>query len=121
MRYGHRMANRGVESAIGFGVAAALRQDPRYFRKPNAGIKARMGNAFSQAVVTHTDRGAKTFAAWRVAGSYGAQFVSNAWRPESERGVGDTMVRGTLSIGYDATANLFKEFWPDIKRRVFKK
>ena len=62
MRYGHRMANRGVESAIGFGVAAALRQDPRYFRKPNAGIKARMGNAFSQAVVTHTDSGAKTFA-----------------------------------------------------------
>jgi hypothetical protein len=115
------MANRGVESAIGFGVAAALRQDARYFRKPNAGIKARMWHAFSQAVVTHTDSGGKTFAAWRVAGNYGAQFMSNAWRPESERGVGDTMVRGTVSVGYDGAANLFKEFWPDIKRRLFKR
>ena len=35
-RYGHRILNRAVENAIGLGVTAALRQDPRYFRNPEA-------------------------------------------------------------------------------------
>ena len=71
--------------------------------------------------MTRTDGGGKTFAAWRVAGNYGGQFVSNAWRPERQTGVGDTMIRGTVSMGFDAASNVFKEFWPDIRRRVFKK
>lgn len=121
LRYGHRMANRGVESAIGFGVAAALRQDGRYFRNPDVGVGRRILHAVTRTFVTRTDSGGQTFSAWRFAGNYGAQFVSNAWRPESERDVGTTMIRGTLSISYDAASNIFKEFWPDIKRKVFKK
>jgi len=120
-RFGHRMANRGVESAIGFGVAAALRQDGRYFRNPEARVGRRMLHAVSQTFVTRTDSGGKTFSAWRFAGNYGAQFISNTWRPESDRDVGDTMLRGTISISYDAASNIFKEFWPDIKRKIFKK
>ncbi len=121
MRYGHRMANRGVESVIGFGVAAALHQDGRYFRNPEAGVGRRVLHAVSQTFVTRTDSGGRTFSAWRFAGNYGAQFVSNAWRPESQRDVGETMLRGTFSIGYDAASNIFKEFWPDVKRRIFKR
>jgi hypothetical protein len=121
MRYGHRMATRGIESGIGFGVAALLRQDGRYFRKPSAGVRGRILHSVSQTFVTHTDNGGRTFSAWRFAGNYGAQFVSNGWRPQSEHDVGETMLRGTLSIGYDAASNLFKEFWPDIRRKIFKR
>src|SRR5262245_9296320 len=120
IRYGHRMLNRGVESGIGFGVAALLHQDGRYFRKPSAGFGGRVLHSMSQTFVTHTDNGGRTFSAWRIGGNYGAQFVSNAWRPESQRNVGDTMLRGTLSLGYDAASNLFKEFWPDIRGKIFK-
>jgi hypothetical protein len=120
-RYGHRLLNRGVENMIGFGVAAALHQDGRFFRRGEGGIGGRLVSAWKQTFVTHTDSGGRTISAWRFAGNYGAQFVSNAWRPESQRGVGDTMLRGTISISYDLAANTFKEFWPDIKRRVFKK
>jgi hypothetical protein len=121
MRYGHRMANRGVESVIGFGVAAVLHQDGRYFRNPEAGAGRRILHAVSQTFVTRTDSGGRTFSAWRFAANYGAQFVSNAWRPESQRDAGETMLRGTVSIGYDAAANIFKEFWPDVKRKIFKR
>ena len=121
IRYGHRMANRGVESVIGFGVSTALGQDARYFRKPNAGVKTRLLHAMSQAILTRKDDGGITFSAWRVGGNYGAQFVSNVWRPERQRGFGDTMLRGTYSVGYDAASNIFKEFWPDIKRKIFKR
>jgi hypothetical protein len=120
-RYGHRLLNRGVENIIGFGVAAALHQDGRFFRLGEGSFGRRLRHAVSQVFVTHTDTGGRTFSAWRFAGNYGAQFVSNAWRPESERGVGDTMLRGTIStIGFDAGSNAFKEFWPDIKRRIFR-
>jgi hypothetical protein len=120
-RYGHRILNRAAENAIGLGVSAALRQDPRYFRDPEASGGGRVWNALKQVVVTRTDGGGKTFAAWRVAGNYGGQFVSNSWRPERQRNVGDTMIRGSVSMGLDAASNVFKEFWPDIRRRIFKK
>ena len=120
-RYGHRLLNRAAENAIGLGVTAALRQDPRYFRNPEASGGRRVLHALTQVVVTRTDGGGKTFAAWRFAGNYGGQFVSNTWRPERQRGFGDTMVRGSFSLGLDAASNVFKEFWPDIRRRVFKR
>jgi len=120
-RYGHRVANRAVETAIGLGVALALREDARYFRRPTGTVKQRIVNAISQTVVTRTDGGAKTFPAWRLAGDYGGQFVTNLWRPDRETGAGDTMLRGTISLGYDAASNVFKEFWPDIRRKVFRR
>ena len=110
IRYGHRMLNRGVESGIGFGVAALLHQDGRYFRKPSAGFGGRVLHSVSQTFVTHTDNGGRTFAAWRVGGNYGAQFVSNAWRPESERNVGDTMLRGTSPWATTQSRTFSKSF-----------
>jgi hypothetical protein len=120
-RYGHRVLNRAVENAIGFGVAVALREDGRYYRRPRGTVVQRIGNALSQTVTTRTTEGNLTFPGWRLAGNFGAQFVSNAWRPESQRGAGDTMLRGTISISYDAAANVFKEFWPDIRRKLFRR
>ena len=117
-RLGHKVANRTVENSIGFLVAAPLHQDPRYFRSGETGFWRRSGHAMGSTFVTRTDSGGRTLAVWRFAGNYGAQFVSNAWRPERQTGTGDTMLRGTVSIGYDMGSNWFKEFWPDIRKRV---
>ena len=120
-RFGHRMATRGVENGIGFVVASALHEDPRYFYLSQGTVGQRVGHGLKSAILTRTDNGGWRPSIWRVTSNYGAQFVSNAWRPESEHGVGDTLVRGTLSIGYDAAFNVFKEFWPDIRRKVFRR
>jgi hypothetical protein len=120
-RYGHRLATRGVETGIGFGVAALLRQDGRYFRLSEGSVGERIGHSLRHTMLTRTDSGGRTFAVWRLVGNYGAQFVSNAWRPASENRNGDALVRGTISIGYDAASNIFKEFWPDIRRKLLKR
>jgi hypothetical protein len=120
-RYGHRLANRAVETGIGFGVAALLREDGRYFRLSEGGVGQRIKHSLRHTMLTRTDNGGRTIAVWRLVGNYGAQFVSNTWRPASENSTGDALVRGTISIGYDAASNVFKEFWPDIKRKVFKR
>jgi hypothetical protein len=119
-RYGHRILNRTVETTMGLGVAAALHQDPRYFRLAEGGFRRRTGHAISYVLLTRTDSGRKTFSVWRVTSNYGAQFVSNTWRPRNTSS-GDALVRGTISLGFDAASNIFKEFWPDIRRIVFHK
>jgi hypothetical protein len=93
--------------------------DPRYFRSGEKGFGRRVGHAIGATFTTRRDNGKKTIAVWRFAGNYGSQFVANTWRPERQTGTGDTLLRGTASIGYDCASNVFKEFWPDIRKHVF--
>jgi hypothetical protein len=120
-RFGHKYANRGMENAIGFLVAAPLHQDPRYFRSGDSGLWRRTQHALLSSVITRTDSGGETIAAWRFAGNYGAQFISNAWRPARQTTIGDTLKRGTVSVGYDAISNLVKEFWPEFREKVLRR
>jgi hypothetical protein len=119
-RYGNKIATRTVENGIGFLVSVPLRQDPRYFQPTETGLWERVRHALIYTVLTPTDNGGRTFATWRFAGNYGAQFVSNSWRPERYRTVSDTLRRGTVSVGYDAAANVFRAIWPDVKRKFLK-
>ena len=119
-RFGHKVATRGAENAIGFAVAAPLKQDPRYFRSGEGGALHRTRHALMWTITTRTDDGGRAPAYWRFAGNFGASFVSNAWRPDRQTNMRDTMVRGTVSVGYDALSNVVKEFWPEIRRTVFR-
>src|SRR5207247_10051922 len=46
--------------------------------------------------------------------------LQNAYYPRHERSLGDTMNRFAGALGSDATSNILREFWPDI-RRIFRK
>jgi hypothetical protein len=117
-RYGHKLLNRVVENTIGFGVAAAFKQDPRYFYSGQQGAWRRLKYAVVNTFVTRTDSGGRTVSLWRFAGNYGGQFVANTWRPERIATTREAFERGTLSVGFDVGANIFKEFWPDIRKKL---
>jgi hypothetical protein len=102
-RYGHKLLNRGVENAIGFSVAAAFRQDPRYFRSGEQGVWRRTKYAIVNTFVTRTDSGGRTISLWRFAGNYGASFVSNSWRPDRINNTSHALVQGILA-GHQAQA-----------------
>jgi hypothetical protein len=120
--YGRRFASNAgytvVRNALGFGLDATLRQDPRYFKSKRRGFGPRTADALRQIFVSRTDRGGETFAFWRFGSAYGAGFIANTWMPKSSNTAGDAMINGTISIGADAAANLYYEFWPDIKKRL---
>jgi len=120
-RYGDKTGTRAAENGIGLVAAAALHQDPRYFRSGETGFWRRTQYAVKATVLTRNDSGERSIAIWKFSANYGAQFVSNAWRPDRVTPVPDTLARGTVSMGYDAASNLFKEFWPDIRQRVFRR
>ena len=120
-RYGHKLGVRAIKSGIGLLVAMPLQQDPRYFYSDEPGLWRRTTHAVTSTFVTRTDNGGRALSLWRITGNYGAQFASNAWRPERQTGVSDTLMRATVSLGMDAATNIIKEFWPDIRRHVFRR
>jgi hypothetical protein len=120
-RLGHKMASKTAKNLIGFAAATVFREDPRYFPAEGSGFWKRSGHAIADVFTTRKDSGKRSISIWRFAGIYGSQFVSNTWRPAPDSQASDALVRGTISIGFDTAQTVFKEFWPDIRRTLFRR
>lgn len=122
--FGQRVASQYGRFAVGetieFGVSAFRREDPRYYRIPDASFGKRIGHALKSGVWVRTADGTHhTLALSRIANAYGSRAIQLAWLPPQHRTFGRVMLRGTVSLGLNASMNLFSEFWPDVKKRVF--
>ena len=97
-----------------------LHQDPRYFRKGHGGGWARLGYACEQIFVTHNDTGRTAINYSELIGNSTAVAISNAYYPDN-RDARDAGVRLANQLGVDMTANILKEFWPEISRKFSRK
>lgn len=97
-----------------------LHQDPRYYRKDEGSIASRVAYSFSRVFVTRSDSGRKEFNASMVLGSITSTALSNAYYPPRARGVGITLGNIGWSLVDDGASNVFREFWPDVARRLRK-
>jgi len=122
--YGVRFASGYGRVLIGrtirFGVAAFDHEDPRFLRSNETGFWRRARFATVHYFVVPTDKGSQIPAFSRFAGAYGAAFISNAWYPESRANSYHAALRGTTALSAGFAWNMFREFWPDIKRRIRK-
>jgi hypothetical protein len=55
----------------------------------------------------------------RLVAVSGSNFTSNAWRPDSEANTGHAVERIGLGFLGRMGKNVFDEFWPDVKQRIF--
>lgn len=122
--FGRRVASQYGRFAVGetieFGVSAFHSEDPRYYRMPDASVGRRIGHALISGVWVRTADGThNTVALARIANAYGSRAIQMAWLPPPYRTFSRVMTRGSASLGLKASTNLFREFWPDIKKRVF--
>lgn len=97
----------------------ALKQDPRYFPKATGSFFARTGYALSREVITRGDNGKNQFNTSELLGNAVAAGISNAYYPAVNRSFGNTANKWAQQIGLDAAFNVMKEFWPDVRRKVF--
>jgi hypothetical protein len=111
----------GIHGVLAFGLDATLRQDPRYYRAGGTGFWRRTGHAVRGTILTHTDSGGETFSTWRIGSAYGEEFLSNLWYPRRLDTPGLGFEQGTIRLGFDLAANLGSEFWPDIRKKVFRR
>jgi hypothetical protein len=120
-RFGSSLAYGGIRNTLGFGLDTVLHQDPRYHRAGDGGLWRRMKQVFRGTILTHTDSGKETLAAWRLVSAYGAAFISNQWYPDRDNTVKLGLAEGSTQIGFDLLVNLSSEFWPDVKKKLLRR
>jgi len=96
-----------------------LHQDPRYFVKGEGGFWKRTGYAMSREVITRGDDGLNHFNTSELAGNAVAAGISNAYYPATDRSLGKTMNKWGQQIALDTAFNVMKEFWPDVRQKLF--
>jgi len=120
-RYGHSHGRRMIRNTIDLGVATWRGEITTYSRCRCSGFGPRLGHAVKSTFIRRTNDGGTTLALGHFAGSYGSGFAANLWMPGSHNDFGDGLRRGTFSLSYEALRNVGREFWPDIRRKVFRR
>ncbi|MGA3032159.1 MAG: hypothetical protein ABSD70_02685 [Terracidiphilus sp.] len=95
------------------------REDSRYYTLGHGGFIKRTGYALSRAVITRSNSGDEVFNASEVFGGGASAGISNLYYPSASRSLGNTATEWGLDVAIDAASFWFREFWPDINRRLF--
>lgn len=122
-RFGASLADIATQNFFGdFLLASAFHEDPRYFPKGAPYSKlSRFRYAISRAIVIRTDAGGNSFNWSNVLGTAMSAGLSNAYYPPPSRTGGAMLIHFATGVAGAGFANLAPEFWPDVKRKVFKR
>jgi hypothetical protein len=121
-RFGAAPADRASFNLLAlYALPSALEHEPRYIPQRTGTFKSRAWLAATSPFVAKRDSGGSAFNTSVVLGAFAAGGLSTVYYPESERGVIFTARSASLTIGSVAINNVAREFWPDIKRKVFRR
>ena len=120
-RYGMRLTGVSTGNAIEASLGALWGEDPRYFPSPRRGFGTRVKYVIRTTFVAPHRDGTWHPAYARYVGNVGNNFLSNTWRVDSENGVGNALVRCVFGVVGRMSGNAFAEFWPDVRKRVWRK
>jgi hypothetical protein len=115
-RFGSAFAEHFVRGTLQYGASALLHEDNRYVRSGKHGFGKRTGYAISSTFLARRDDGSRRFAFSRIGSAGGAAAISRAWLPSSLVTAGSAAGSFGTLIAFDAGSNVFREFWPDLKR-----
>jgi hypothetical protein len=125
--YAKRLAANYADQAMGNMLTEGfypvlLHEDPRYRRiGPSRGsVKYRTWYAFSRIFVTRTDSGGTRFNYSEWLGNSTGVAISNLYHPD-ERDWKDNAEKLLEQCATDGISQILKEFWPDIKHKLFHK
>lgn len=119
-RYGADLADTASAQFFGIGVYPSIfHTDPRYYRMGNGGVRARAVYSLTRVLVARTDTGHDQFNAPEILATATSSGISRAYYPVDERNFGDFAYSMGSRIAFDAAYNLAKEFWPDVRARLF--
>jgi hypothetical protein len=57
----------------------------------------------------------------RLVGAYVTPVITDQWLPDRLNTVGRKVGGGSTYLGWNFANNMLKEFWPDIRARIFRK
>ena len=123
--FGRHMGTSYGDLVIGHYMTAAIfpalfRQDTRYFRRGTGSGWSRLGYAVGQVFWTQNDSGNTGFNYSEILGNATAVAISNAYYVDN-RNPRDGVSKFGTQLGVDMAANILKEFWPDLGRKLKRK
>ena len=124
--YGKRYGESFGDNSIGTYMTTAifpslLHEDPRYYQMGKGSFARRAYHGVNRLFVTRTDSGHDRFNISESAGNAVAAAISNLYHPAEDRTASRNASTFAFLILYDGLSNELKEFWPDIRRKVFHK
>ena len=122
-RYAAYFADGTIENfMVGAALPSLLRQDPRFYQSSHGAFLHRLGYAASRIVITRSDSGSAQFNYSEILGSAAASGISTySYHPHSDRNLANAASVWGTQVGYDAMSLVFKEFWPDIRKKLHHK
>jgi len=123
--FGRRLASgygrAVIAKTIGLGISSLDGEDTRYVPSHETGIWRRGWYATTQTFVSRRPKGGYMPAYSRFAGVYGAAFIANYWEPPSQADAAHALQRGSTALASSVGWHIFEEFWPDIRKKVFRR
>ncbi len=121
-RYGISYADQVVGNFFPEAIVPTLfHKDPRYFRKGEGSKKSRLFYAMSHIFVSKSDSGSTNFNSPEIVGNALAAVASMSYHVH-DRTAGDMLYQwGVTYVATDMVGQVLKEFWPDVKRKLFQK
>jgi hypothetical protein len=121
-RYGASFADNGIGTYMTTAIfPSMLHEDPRYYQRGTGSIRSRAWYAAARLFVARTDSGRSRFNYSEIIGNAAAAGFSNVYHAPEDRTVGRNLGTWGMLIFWDGVSNEMKEFWPDIRRKVFHK
>jgi hypothetical protein len=122
--FGKRWVTGYADQAMGNMLTESIypslfHEDPRYFRRGTGPIKSRTWYALTRIFVTRTDAGGRRFNFSEVLGNATGVAISNLYYSDT-RTAGENVEKLATQLSTDAASQVLKEFWPDIKRKLFR-
>lgn len=120
-RYALRLPGIAVSNVMEAEIGTIWGEDPRYHRSDSTSMGGRVWHAVKYAFVAQDRNGALMPAYARYIAVPASNVISNQWRPESQVDTAHTSMRISLGFVSHIASNAFEEFWPDVKRIVFRR
>src|SRR5690348_615270 len=121
-RFGMEFADNGTGTFMTEAIyPSLLREDPRYYQQGTGGFNSRMFHSINRLIVTRTDSGHKRFNFSEIFGNASAAAISNIYHAPEDRTASRNLKTFGMLMMWDGVSNEMKEFWPDIRRKVFRK
>lgn len=110
-RFGANAADGLSDILIGGAVLPSLlHQDPRYFYQGSGTVRSRLKHAFFSPFVCRGDNGHSQVNYSTIGGDLASSALSNAYYPDSNRGVGLTLGNFAIDTGERVLSDVMQEF-----------
>jgi hypothetical protein len=118
--YWHTLADTASENFMVGGIGPVLfHQDNRFYTLGHGSVGHRVIYAASRVLITRKDDGDETFNYSEIIGAGAASGLSSTYYPTKYRTWTKVGQKWLTSCLIDSGSFTFKEFWPDINKKVF--